>query len=378
MFKWLRKKGQILALSLNQRPQWTPRSYDQLAKEGYQKNVIVYRCVNLIAKGCGSIQWELCQRRKRIKSHALLRLMQHPNFQQSGAAFVETVVAFLLLSGNSYIQVMHDEDGIPIEMFPLRPDRVRIIPGENGEAEAYEYQLNNHKIVIPRRSKSVSVIHMKHFHPLNDWYGFSPIEVAASSIDQHNAVGAHNLSILQNGGRPTGALHWKGADGLMTEEQRDSLRKSLDAAYTGTGNAGKILVLEGDFEWKEMGLSPKDLDFAAGKNMSAREIAQAYGVPPILVGVPGDATYSNYKEARFHLWEDTILPLVDFVQAELNAALGRYWGYAVRLQYDHEAIPALAPRRESAWKKIIDANFLTINEKREAVGYPPIGGKDEL
>lgn len=318
MFKWLKKKGQVLALSLSQRPQWTPRSYDQLAKEGYQKNVIVYRCVNLIAKGCGSIQWELCQRRKRVKSHALLRLMQHPNFQQSGAAFVETVVAFLLLSGNSYIQVIHDENGVPIEMFPLRPDRVRIIPGDNGEAEAYEYQLNNQKILIPRRSKSVSVIHMKHFHPLNDWYGFSPIEVAASSIDQHNAVGAHNLSILQNGGRPTGALHWKGADGLMTEDQRDSLRKSLDA------------------------------------------------------------TYSNYKEARFHLWEDTILPLVDFMQAELNAALGRYWENAVRLQYDHESIPALAPRRESAWRKIIDANFLTINEKREAVGYPPIGGKDEL
>lgn len=138
------------------------------------------------------------------------------------------------------------------------------------------------------------------------------------------------------------------------------------------------MVVEGNCEWREMGLSPKDLDFIEGKNMSAREIAQAFGVPPMLVGVPGDATFANYKEARFHLWEDTILPLLEYIVAEFNLWLVPFFGDNLRLGYDTDSIPALAPRREAAWAKITNADFLTINEKRQAVGYGPIEGGDFL
>ena len=137
-------------------------------------------------------------------------------------------------------------------------------------------------------------------------------------------------------------------------------------------------MLEGDFEWKEMGLSPKDLDFIEGKNLSAREISQAFGVPPMLAGVPGDATFANYREARFHLWEDTILPLLEFLVAEFNLWLTPYFGENLRLGYDTDAIPALAQRREAAWSKIAQADFLTLNEKRQAVGYGPVVDGDVL
>jgi HK97 family phage portal protein len=136
--------------------------------------------------------------------------------------------------------------------------------------------------------------------------------------------------------------------------------------------------MEGDFDWKEMGLSPKDLDFVEGKNISAREIAQAFGVPPMLVGVPGDATFANYREARFHLWEDTIIPLVEYITAELNLWLLPQFSENLRLAYDLDSIPALAPRREAAWAKIASADFLTINEKRQAVGYSPVSDGDRL
>ena len=138
------------------------------------------------------------------------------------------------------------------------------------------------------------------------------------------------------------------------------------------------MIFEGECEWREMGLSPKDLDFIAGKNLSAREIAQAFGVPPMLVGVPGDATFANYREARFHLWEDTIMPLLEFLVAELNLWLLPHFGENLCLGYDIDSIPALAPRREAAWNKISNADFLTLNEKRHAVGYSPIEGGDVL
>jgi HK97 family phage portal protein len=164
----------------------------------------------------------------------------------------------------------------------------------------------------------------------------------------------------------------------MTLEQRQDLKETLGALYEGQHNAGRVMVLEGDFQWKEMGLSPRDMDFIDGKNLSAREIAQAYGVPPMLVGVPGDATFSNYKEARYHLWEDTILPLLDHIIDEFNRWLCSTFGENLRLGYHLDAIPALACRREEVWSKFESASFLTINEKRKAMGYPPISGGDTL
>jgi HK97 family phage portal protein len=223
-------------------------------------------------------------------------------------------------------------------------------------------------------------LHIKTFNPLHDWYGTSPIEAAAHAIDQHNAVASHNLALLQNGGRPSGALQFRpGRQGeCLSEEQREGLRQDLKAAYEGGQNAGRILIMEGDFEWKEMGLSPKDLDFIEGKYLSAREIAQVYGVPPMLVGVPGDATFSNYKEARYHLWEDTILPYLEMIKGEFNRWLSPLFEEGLTLDYDRDSIAALAPKRELVWGKLEKASFLTINEKRALVGYSPIPDGDRL
>jgi len=206
----------------------------------------------------------------------------------------------------------------------------------------------------------------------------SPLEAAARAVDQNNAVAAHNLSILQNGGRPSGALKIRPLDTgrTLTQEQREILRQDIRESYEGALNAGKIMILEGEFEWQEMGLSPKDLDFVEGKKLSAREIAQAFGVPAMLVGIPGDATFANYREARYHLWEDTIIPLLDMLCDEFNHWLIPKFDPDLKLRFDLDGIPALALKRENMWKRINHAHFLTINEKRRAMGYPPIEGGD--
>ena len=374
--------GPLLAYGQVGNPVWTPRRYDSLAEEGYQKNVIVYRCVNLVARGLGSVPWLLYQGETEIDSHPLLDLLNCPSPRQAGSAFMEAVVGYLLLSGNTYIEAVVDHEGRPTELYPLRPDRMKVIPGAGGIPAAFEYSVGGQRKILPcdpLTGKS-SILHLKNFNPLNDWYGMAPLEAAAQAVDQHNAVAAHNLALLQNGGRPSGGLivrPFPNSPG-MSEEQRTSLRHDLREVYTGQRNAGQILVLEGDCEWREMSLSPKDLDFIEGKKLSMREIAQAYGVPPILVGVPGDATFANYREARFHLWEDTIIPLLEFLMAELNLWLVPLFGEEVRLGYDADSIPALAPRREAVWAKIAGADFLTLNEKRQAVGYGPLEGGDNL
>ncbi|MBX3487599.1 MAG: phage portal protein [Candidatus Paracaedibacteraceae bacterium] len=360
---------------------WTPRNYSLLADEGYQKNVIVYRCVSLIARGVGSVPWLLYDHDHELERHPLLDLLNCPSPRQAGSSFMESVIGHLLLAGNAYIEAIADRTGRVRELYSLRPDRMKVIPNTAGMVTAFEYEVDGRKRLLetdPVTGNS-SVLHIKNFHPLNDWYGMSPIEAAARSIDQHNVVAEHNLALLQNGGRPSGALMFKpGNSQSMSEKQRDSLRDDIHRIYEGHNNAGKIMVLEGDFDWKEMGLSPKDLDFIEGKNISAREISQAFGVPPMLVGISGDATFANYKEARYHLWEDTIIPLMEFLIAEFNLWLCPMFGDKLRLSYDVDAIPALAQRREALWSKIQTSDFLTINEKRQAVGYGPLENGDKI
>lgn len=366
-------------------PVWTPRHYEALANAGYVQNVIVFRCVNLIAKSLSSIHWLLYEQRGgndyEVDHHPLLNLLRSPSKQQAGAAFLEQFFSQLLLSGNGYIEAILDHDHYPHALQILRSDRMNILVNEEGKRVGFEYTYGRSKKVFHTNEKDPSLIlHIKTFNPLNDWYGMSPIEAAARAIDQHNAVGEHNLSILQNGGRPSGALLIKpSASGqTLTQSQRESLRHDLKLLYEGTENAGRIMVLEGNCEWKEMGLSPKDLDFHGGKNMSAREIAQAFGVPPILVGLTEDATFSNYKEARLNFWEDTLLPMLDSLVAEFNMWLVPFFNDALRLGYDQDSIPALAAKRDYVWSKIQEASFLTVNEKRYAVGYGPIECGDRL
>lgn len=362
-------------------PLWTPRQYDTLAEEGYQKNMVVYRCVSLIARGVGSVPWKLYKDGKMVESHPLLTLFQNPNPQQGLARFMEGLTAYLLLAGNVYIEAVAISKE-PFELYLLRPDRVMVVPGASGTPEAFQYTIAGRSIRIPvdRLNGRSRVLHIKTFNPLNDWYGMSPIEAAAHSIDQHNAVSSHNLFLLQNGGRPSGALQFRPGNNedILSEEQRQRLRQELRDAVEGTRNSGRIIIMEGNFEWKEMGLSPKDLDFIQGKYLSAREIAQVYGVPPMLVGVPGESTFANYKEARYHLWEDTILPHLEMIKSEFNQWLAPVFGEGLSFDYDTDSIPALAPKREALWGKIEKSSFLTINEKRSLVGYSPIPNGDQL
>ena len=125
-----------------------------------------------------------------------------------------------------------------------------------------------------------------------------------------------------------------------------------------------------------MSLSPKDMDFIEAKHTAAREIALALGVPPMLLGIPGDNTYSNYQEATRSLWRQTVLPLATRTAKALSTWLSPAYGAPLELRPDYDAIEALTPEREALWSRVDKATFLTPNEKRAAVGYGPTEGSD--
>ncbi len=369
-------------------PRFTPRRYDALAEEGFKKNVVAYRCIRLIAQNAASVPWTLFKGREGAKQklfeHPLLELLGRPNPMQSGSELLEALYGFYLISGNSYIEAVGVDGELPAELWVLRPDRIQVIAGKSGVPESYRYSVNGKHIdfKVDRITGKAKLLHIKSFHPLDDWYGMSPLEAAAYSIDQHNEAAKWNTSLLQNSGRPSGALVYSPPNddvtSILNDEQRQRLKDELEEYYAGSNNSGRPLVLEGGLDWREMALSPKDMDWLAGKDVSAREIALAYNIPPQLVGVEGSLTYANFEQARLALYDDVVLPLLEHVKNELNNWLVPIFGDDLALSYDIDAIDALSPRREKIWTRLTNVDFMTINEKRAAVGLAPIDGGDKI
>ncbi len=362
--------------SLNS-PVWSNRDYKKFADEAYIKNVIAHRAISMISQGAASIPFKLYgTNKKHIEQHPILSLLSNPNPACSGKEFMESIYSYRQISGNAYVLGVAGNKTNLHELYALRPDRVSILTGENFIPQGYRYKVGTSSkdyMVNPLSGRS-QILHLKNFHPLSDWYGLSSIEAAAYSIDQHNQAGEWNQSLLQNGARPSGAIVVQGEKGKhrsLSEKQFSQLKNTVDDIFSGPHNAGRPILLEGGLDWKEMSLSPKDMDFIESKHSSARDIALALGMPPQLLGIPGDNTYSNLQEARLALWEQTIIPMVDNVVDNFNSWLSPYFGKDIKLTYDIESIPAIAERKESMWAKVENCSFMTVNEKRALFNLPP-------
>lgn len=355
---------------------YTKRNFAQYSDDAYKRNAVAYAAIQRLARACAYVPIKLRRGPDQVvDEHAVLDLLKRANPWQSGREFIEAAIAYYLLMGNSYIEGIGPEGGAPLELWALRPDRMRVIPSKLGPA-GYLYEVNGLKknwTCDPIEGKS-PVLHIKSFNPLDDWYGMSPVEAAAYAIDQHNMAGEWNQSLLQNSARPSGALTYDNvAGGTLSEKQFERLKQEINAAYAGTRNAGRIPILEGGLKWQQMSMSPADMDWINGKNLSAREICLVFGVPPMLLGIPGDNTYSNYQEARQALYEDAALPLLDAFLESLNHWLMPAYGEeGLELFADIDNLPALEPKREKRWLAMQNATWLTINEKRVATGFKPV------
>jgi len=365
-------------------------SYEDLATDGYSENAIVYRCVNEIANNASRVKINLFRGDQEIDKHPLLDLLYNPSPTMSQVEWFQALYSYLLISGNNYILSVGGDNTPPTELYNLRPDRMSIRAGSRVMPVAYDYMLKGQVVesyLVDQATGGSKVKHIKLFNPLDDYYGMSPMQASSVDIDQHNLSNKHNVNLLQNGARPSGAVIFNPKDETgghvqLSDVQRNQLRNDINQRFSGTGNAGKPMLLEGDFEWKEMGLSPKDMDFIQLKNMSAKDIALVYGVPSQLIGIPDSQTYSNFAEAKLALYNETIIPLLDRIQGDLNEWLvPMFKDDSLELRYDIDSIPAMAEQRKRVFESVsagVKEGILTRNEAREALGYETMEGADSL
>jgi len=365
------RAAKLLAMHALGQPHWSARNSTVLTREGYERNAVCHRCVRMVAEAAASVPWLVYEGREEAIDHPLLSLIERPNPLDTSASFIEAICANLLLYGNAYIEsVLIDEE--LRELYALRPDRMSIEAGRNGWPAAFIYRALGQEARYETRGEGIEpILHIKFFNPLDDYYGFPPLAAAQVALDTHNAASFWNKALLDNSARPSGALVYAGPEGAhLTDEQFSRLKEELEENFSGATNAGRPLLLEGGLDWKALSLSPKDMDFTESKAGAAREIALAFGVPPLLLGLPGDNTFSNYAEANRAFWRQTVLPLVVRVQKSFQAWLRPGFG-SFRLDYNADRLEALASERAAEWERVGKAAFLTPDEQREALGYGP-------
>lgn len=367
----------------------TNRRYKDYAKDGYQENAIVHRCIQLISNSASAVKIDVFSDETKLDNHELISLLNRPNPLQSGVEYFSSLYSYLLISGNSYLLRDTESFTPPRELYLLRPDRIEIKAGTSVIPESYNYVIDGRtESVYPvdQKTGQGQIKQIKLWSPLDDFYGLSPIMASAYNIDQHNLAGMHNVALLKNGCTPSGMLKFEPTDetGMstqLTDEQRARLLEDLEFRFQGTHNSGRPMLLEGNFSYQQLGLNPKDMDFLELLNLSAREIALCFGVPAQLIGIPDSQTYSNMETAKLALYEETVIPLLKRVESDLNEYLAPLYEGDLRIQYDLDSIPAMAEKRKQIYENVVQgvqAGILTRNEARDRLGLEEVSGGDEL
>ena len=317
---------------------------------------------------------------EEITSHPILDLLARPNgwYQTSYTEFVSAWGLSMLLAGEIFTEPVGERGDFkaPDELYILPPHE--LVPERGTE-----------KIPIPSwelsgRSRAsfayspdpleTEIYFNKLYNPVSPLRGLSPIEAAVRSIDLNNKAREWNLNFIKNAGVPPGLIM-----GEFDETGAQAIRESYEEDIAGAKNAGNIITLSGKgLSYQQLSMDTAKLMWGDVINLTGKETAIVFGVAPEILGDSSNKTYSNYQEARLALYQDRVLPATDFMYQSWNSSWVRRFGDDLVLDYDADQIVAIASDIQRIYDRLKSADFLTINEKRQAVGYEDVDGGDVI
>lgn len=376
-FDQLKTKASITAADMFSmflgQPVYTSTRIDKMTEASYERNEWVFACVSAIATAASSIPLVVFQKQGdevvEMHNHPLQLLLDKPNETQSRVEFIEAAISFIQIAGNNYIEMNGpNKGGIPTELHLWRPDRTVLVMGAEGPTHA-RYSVSGSEVDMDFEH----CIHTKNFSALDDVYGMSPIQVGRFVIDMDNSTSDWNTSLVQNYAAPSGFMT---TPETLPNHAYERMKAMLRRAFGGGRNVGKVHLLEGGAQWQQLGLNPKDMDFINSRKMTRESICALYRVPPQIAGIHETSTYNNYAEARQSFYQETVLPELDKLIASLNIKLAPRFGENVFIGYKREQIEALQDNEDSLFKRLKDAKWMTINEKRQKANLPEVAMGD--
>ena len=355
----------------------------------YLESSPVFTAVKLIRDNVSSIDYALKDNKKEefVTSHPLLDLLNNPNPFVNGKLFLGEIASYFMLTGNNYMNIIGSSK--PVELHILRPQSMTVEPNNrDGYPQIYNFN-NSVGSEIYKRDKSNrffsgnknELTHLRNFNPNysnNNLIGVSELVACEIEISQYLLASIHNNSLLKNQATPSGILTYKGKDDI-SQETIDQVKSAINTKLSGADNAGKATFLSGDFDWKQLSESVKDMDFATLKKQTAEAVYNALKIPLPMVS-PDNMTLANMETAKLNFYDNTILPLAKTIFKYLgDSLLSRYPdGENLELTFDEAAIEALQPRMVDNTLKLSSSGVLTVNEIRSQLGYEDLEGGNTL
>lgn len=355
--------------------------YRTYAAEGYQKNELVFAAIEELATSAAEPSWKAMYQGKWVFDHPILELVNRPNPFMHRYEFWATVMLHRALAGNAYALIVRSGSGRPLELWLLRPDRVKIHPHPTNWISHYEYDIGTGE---PMRFPPEDVIHWKTRHPLNDYYGMPPLMAAAGRVDIDNFMKDFVKTYLNNMGVPAGVLE---VEGKVSPEMRTEIQGRWRSDYGG-GNAGRNLLVLQQMKAKftpltaslgDSGLVIPELD-----EISEARIMMVFQVPPELIGARVGMQGSSYdakRAARESFWDETLIPIYADLAGSMNLRLVPNYPRVTEVAADVSQVRALLEDADKLHMRVrqdVLAGIITVEEARDVLEYGDMPGDGTL
>ncbi len=305
-----------------------------------------------------------------ITDHIWFDLMQRVNPFMQRFQLLEITQIYQELTGNAYWYVVKNErTGLPVEIWPLPPDRVQIVPSTTDFISHYEYRFGTAKIRFERDE----IIHFKMPNPNDLFYGYSPLAAAAEMYNINTNMNRYENALFTNNARPEGVFTTTKS---LNDVSYKRLKEEIDAVWRGVINAGKSALLDNDLGYTPISFSPREIGFLKGREWTKSEMFEAYDTPLGLFDPK--ANRANAEAALFTYMKFGIRPRHTRFHEKLNEWFVPLFDGNMFVAFDN-AIPSdkefeLKERNES-----VKAGIISLDEARIDIGREPRGnGADEL
>ena len=362
-------------------PSWAPSVYG----EYYPKSTLVYAAINVRAEAIVRPPLRVMHKRRRDEweevetDHPLAILMTKVNQWWTSSDLRRATSTYLDLWGSCFWTLSGFEGtdrGLgryPTEIWPVRPDQMKIIASSGKYIDRFEYGLNQSK---PQILMPDEVVWFRRFNPMNEFAGLSPIAPIRLSVDTALDAQLHNRNVFRNGILSDVLIELEQT--AVDDEIRD-FRERIRERHSGPANSHQPLILSGVRKTENLGLSAREMEYLGQLRWSLEDVSRVYGVPKPLLSDLERATYANIRSAEQIFWRNTVVPFLMFMQEEINEMLcpqfDRAFGTEHKVEFDLSQIEALADDEGevSAQERAdIAAGILTINEARDRRGMPPV------
>jgi len=369
----------------------TPASYNNNEMlNAYIKACPIFTATSWIVDACNDIDFVIKDIKKDefIYDHPILKLLKNPNPFTNSDEFKKSIFNYFLLTGNVYLIKTKSLKKEILELYNISPLDVSIFANAN-DNYANQYNITNLQQAVFNRtgnytfvaSNGNELIHHKNPNPLqnrSDLFGLSFFAGCQLEIKKYIEASIHNLSLIKNGGRPSGLLSYKGDKNLPQNIQQD-IKKSIDEKLKGGANAGNIITLNDNFEYKPLGESIRDMDYKGLQDAIEKKIYQAVKIPNALFD-SSTMTYSNLDVSQYAFYDRAVLPIFKSVCKFLNERLLKDFKDSENLEitFDKSLIPALETREITNARDLHKESIISKNEARAKIGYEAINGGDQF